>query len=196
MEAESISKASISKASISQASISVSGPQVVSQASISEASLDSAKWYLAENGSITCWLPHNQHVSKCYAALKPCYTGKTHSITRSDGIMIDYEYIIPLTQLRKQGSIKWKWQGMYKDILVKFNFEQHRQEQQSIQESYPEQSLNQLNEIIDKLGKEKHNLHLFRISEGTVLCQHCGELLSDLKKEKKNYLPSCLAQPL
>ena len=165
------------------------------------------KWYLAENGDISAWVPQKLHTSKLYSGLrtsqlKPCYTGKTNGIQQYktsvdglsvvDGIAIEYQYIIPLTQL-KQRKVKWQWQGLYdNEHVVEFNIEQHMQE-------YKEevrQTLKEINDIIAKLNeppKVKHLLHNFRLSEGVVLCQQCGEFLTVLKKEKTNVLPPCLA---
>jgi|GEM_PF-7067379 len=150
------------------------------------------KWHLAENGSLTAWIPHTQHVSHAYLPLRPCYTEQTHSshlynvhdgISIVDGINIEYAYTIPLTQL-KQHKMKWQWQGLYGDLVVEFNIEQHLHEDSN---SKPEQkqTLQQINDIIAKLNAEKYVPHNFRISEGIVLCQHCGELLADLKKNTK-----------
>ena len=147
------------------------------------------KWHLAENGTLSAWIPHTQHVSQAYLPLKACYTSQTKSshlydvhdgISIVDGITIEYAYTIPLTQL-KQRKVKWQWQGLYGDLVVEFNIEQHEQEDIN---SKPEQrqSLKDINDIIAKLNAEKYVPHNFRISEGIVLCQHCGELLSDLKK--------------
>ena len=147
------------------------------------------KWHLAENGTLSAWIPHTQHVSQAYSPLKSCYTNQTKSshlydvldgISVVDGITIEYAYTIPLTQL-KQRKVKWQWQGLYGDVVIEFNIEQHEQEDIN---SKPEQrqSLKDINDIIAKLNAEKYVPHNFRISEGIVLCQHCGELLSDLKK--------------
>ena len=141
------------------------------------------KWHLAANGNITTWVPHSKHNSVTYAALNTCYTGHTNGYSTENGIMVDYEYTIPLTQL-KQRKVKWQWQGLYKDIIIEFNLEQHVQEEIT---SKPDQiqSLKEINDIINKLNEPPKAIyipHIFRISEGTVLCQHCGELLSDLKK--------------
>ena len=127
------------------------------------------KWHLAANGNITTWVPHNKHNSVTYAELNACYTGHTNGYSTENGIMVDYEYTIPLTQM-KQRKVKWQWQGMYKDIVIEFNIEQHVQEEMN---SKPDQR---------QSLKEKYIPHNFRISEGIVLCQHCGELLSELKK--------------
>jgi len=162
------------------------------------------KWYLAENGSITAWVPQKLHTSNLYSGLrtsplKPCYTGKTysshlystsvdgHSVV--DGLSIEYEYCIPLTHL-KQRKVKWQWQGYYANILVEFGIEQHIQEHKTDQR----QTLQQIIDIIKKLNeppKAPHRSHNFRLSEGIVLCQQCGEFLVDLKKNAL-YLPSCL----
>jgi hypothetical protein len=146
------------------------------------------KWHLAGNGNITTWVPHNKHNSKTYAPLNACYTGHTNGYSTENGIMVDYEYTIPLTQL-KQRKVKWQWQGLYtnkndKDIIIEFNLEQHVQEEIT---SKPDQmqSLKEINDIINKLNEPPKTIyvpHNFRISEGIVLCQHCGELLSELKK--------------
>jgi hypothetical protein len=150
------------------------------------------KWHLAENGTLSAWIPHTQHVSQIYLPLKACYTGQTQSshlyeydvnngISVVDGITIEYAYTIPLTQL-KQRKVKWQWQGLYvADVVIEFNIEQHIQEDSN---SKPEQrqTLKEINELIAKLNAEKYVPHNFRISEGIVLCQHCGELLSELKK--------------
>ena len=145
------------------------------------------KWHLAANGNITTWVPHNKHNSKTYAPLNACYTGHTNGYSTENGIMVDYEYTIPLTQL-KQRKVKWQWQGLYtnkndKDIVIEFNIEQHVQEEIT---SKPDQmqSLKEINDIINKLNEPPKAIyipHNFRISEGTVLCQHCGGLLSELK---------------
>jgi hypothetical protein len=157
------------------------------------------KWYLADNGSITTWVQKHQNN---YNILKSCYSGKTngfqlygtsadgHSVV--DGLGIEYEFIIPLTQLKKR-KVKWQWQGLYNnDIIIHFNIEQH------IQESKFEQlqTLKEITDIITKLNeppKAKHLQHNFRLSEGIVICQHCGEFLTDLKKEKTDMLPPCKA---
>jgi len=147
------------------------------------------KWHLAENGTLSAWIPHAQHISQAYLPLKPCYTSQTKSshlydvhdgISIVDGISIEYMYILPLTQL-KQRKVKWQWQGLYGNIVIEFNIEQHEQEDIN---SKPEQrqTLKEINDIIAKLNAEKYIPHNFRISEGIVLCQHCGELLSELKK--------------
>jgi hypothetical protein len=165
------------------------------------------KWYLAENGDISAWVPQKVHTSELYSSqLRPCYTGKTNGIQQYstsadglsvvDGIAIEYQYIIPLTQL-KQRKVKWQWQGLYNNaIVVEFNIELHMQEYKQEQR----QTLKEINDIITKLNeppKAKHMLHHFRVSEGHVLCQHCGEFLADLKKEKKtDVLPGCLAYNL
>jgi hypothetical protein len=162
------------------------------------------KWHLAENGTLTGWVPHNLHGSKQYQQIRSCYNGRTHGshlyATSDDGhsviegVEIEYEYTLQLIYL-KQRNVKWKWQGLYDaDIVVEFDFERHIQEYQQCK---PEQAqtLKQINDIITKLNeppKEKFQLHNFRLSEGTVLCQHCGSLLSELKlKEKPGYLPAC-----
>jgi hypothetical protein len=148
------------------------------------------KWHLAADGSLSAWIPHTQHVSPAYLSLRPCYTGQTQSshlynvhdgISIVDGISIEYMYTLPLTEL-KQRKVKWQWQGLYgTDVIIEFNIEQHLPEDSS---SKPEQkqTLQQINAIIAKLNAEKYVPHHFRISEGIVLCQHCGELLSELKK--------------
>ena len=147
------------------------------------------KWHLAADGSLSAWIPHTQHISKPYLPLKVCYTGQTQSlhlyevvdgISLVDGISIEYMYILPLTQL-KQRKVKWQWQGLYGELVIEFNLEQHIQENIN---SKPDQNqtLKDINDIIAKLNVEKYIPHNFRISEGIVLCQHCGELLSDLKK--------------
>ena len=147
------------------------------------------KWHLAENGSLTAWIPHTQHVSQEYLSLRPCYTEQTQSshlynvhdgISIVDGISIEYAYTIPLTQL-KQRKMKWQWQGLYGDLVVEFNIEQHLHEDSNSKHEQ-KQTLQQINDIITKLNAEKYVPHNFRISEGIVLCQHCGELLSDIKK--------------
>lgn len=138
------------------------------------------KWHLAENGSLTAWIPHAQHVSNAYLPMRPCYTGETQC-SHVDGISIEYGYIIPLTQI-KQRKVKWKWEGLYDDnLLIEFNIEQHQQEALNSKHDQ-RQTLKEINEIIAKLNTEKYIPHNFRISEGIVLCQHCGELLADLKK--------------
>jgi hypothetical protein len=142
------------------------------------------KWHLHANGTINAWVSHSLHHLKYYESLNACYTGRTYGRQAENStILIEYEYTIPLTQL-KQRNVKWQWQGIYSDdIIVEFNIEQHIQE-------YPEykpeqaQSLKEITAIISKLNepvKEIYIPHNFRISEGVVLCQHCGELLSDLK---------------
>ena len=144
------------------------------------------KWHLAANGNITTWVPHNKHNSVTYEPLSACYTGHTNGYSTGNGIMVDYEYTIPLTQL-KQRKVKWQWQGLYKnekDIIIEFNLEQHVQEEIT---SKPDQmqSLKEINDIINKLNEPPKAIyipHNFRISEGIVLCQHCGGLLSELKK--------------
>jgi hypothetical protein len=157
------------------------------------------KWYLADNGTITCWIQQHHY---SYNILKPCYSGKTngfqiygtsadgHSVV--DGLGIEYEFIIPLTQL-KQRKVKWQWQGLYNNtLMIHFNIEQHIQESKHEQR----QTLKEINDIISKLNeppKAKYILHNFRLSEGIVLCQHCGEFLTELKKEKTNLLPPCRA---
>ena len=145
------------------------------------------KWHLAANGNITTWVPHNKHNSVTYEPLSACYTGHTNGYSTGNGIMVDYEYTIPLTQL-KQRKVKWQWQGLYtnkndKDIIIEFNLEQHVQEEIT---SKPDQmqSLKEINDIINKLNEPPKAIyipHNFRISEGIVLCQHCGGLLSELK---------------
>jgi hypothetical protein len=92
--------------------------------------------------------------------------------------------------------VKWKWQGLYANTytyIIEFNYETHRQEQENA--PMHEQTLLDINEIILKLNtppKEKYQPHNFRLSEGIVLCQHCGEFLAALRKEKTDKLPSCL----
>jgi hypothetical protein len=154
------------------------------------------KWHLAENGIITAWVPQKLHTSNLYSALrtsplKPCYTGKTNGIqlystsddgiSVVDGISIEYEYSIPLTQL-KQRKVKWQWQGLYDThLVIEFDIEKHIQEYKDGQS----QTLQQINDIIKKLNeppKTEYYPHNFRLSEGIVLCQQCGELLADLKK--------------
>ncbi len=145
------------------------------------------KWHLAPSGNITTWVPHNKHNSVTYAPLNACYTGHTNGYSTENGIMVDYEYTIPLTQIKKR-KVKWQWQGLYtnkndKDLIVEFNIEQHIQEEMY---SKPDQrqSLKEINDIINKLNEpiqQKYQPHNFRLSEGIVLCQQCGELLSDLK---------------
>jgi hypothetical protein len=144
------------------------------------------KWHLAENGSITAWVPQKLHTSSLYSALRtsPLYTGKTNGVhsddgrSAVDGLCIEYQYIIPLTQL-KQRKVKWQWQGFYEDIILEFGIEQHIYEY-----TYQEkQTLKQINDIINKLNEppKAYYPHNFRLSEGVVLCQQCGEFLSDLK---------------
>jgi len=145
------------------------------------------KWHLAPNGNITTWVPHTIHNSVTYAPLNKCYTGHTNGYSTANGIMVDYEYTIPLTQIKKR-KVKWQWQGLYtnkndKDLIVEFNIEQHIQEEIY---SKPDQmqSLKEINDIINKLNEpvqKKYQPHNFRLSEGIVLCQQCGEFLSDLK---------------
>jgi hypothetical protein len=163
------------------------------------------KWHLAANGHITAWVPHMQHLSTAFQDLKSCYTGRTHSAHMYDvengqsvvvgNLMIEYEYTVPLTQI-KQREVKWKWQGLYANTytyIIEFNYETHRQEQENA--PMHEQTLLDINEIILKLNtppKEKYQPHNFRLSEGIVLCQHCGEFLAALRKEKTDKLPSCL----
>jgi len=160
------------------------------------------KWHLAANGDITAWVPQVLHNSKPYAELKACYTGRTYGsqvydisidgLNAVNGISIDYEYCIPLTHI-KQRKVKWQWQGLYDNkVVIEFNIEQHIQE--TNHKAVQMQTLKELIEIITKLNEPKYRLHNFRLSEGIVLCQHCGELLADLKKEKKtDVLPGCLA---
>lgn len=163
------------------------------------------KWHLAANGNLTAWLPQKLHMSKLSAAAvilkEACYTGRTHGLhlynvssdgtpKEVDGISVEYEYCIPLTELM-QRKVKWQWQGLYHgSIVIEFNLEGHIQEH-SDKES-DRQTMQVINAIIANLNAP-NRLHNFRISEGTVLCQHCGELLADLKKIKKNGggLPSC-----
>ena len=164
------------------------------------------KWYLAENGEITAWIPQDFHTSSSYSGLKACcYTGISNKIqvycNSVDGLsiiddefIIEYEYIIPLTKL-KQRNVKWKWQGLYAKQEVEFGIEEH------IQENKPEkkQTLQEINAIIAKLNeppKIKYRPHNFRLSEGIILCQQCGEFLADLKKEKPDSLPPCLGHNL
>ena len=162
------------------------------------------KWHLDANGHITAWVSHAQHLSPAYQDLKPCYTGRTHSAHMYDiengqtvvvgNLMIEYEYTVPLTQI-KQREVKWKWQGFYANTyIIEFNYETHRQEQENA--PMHEQTMPQINEIILKLNappKEKYQPHNFRLSEGIVLCQHCGQFLAALQKEKTDkLLPSCL----
>ena len=149
------------------------------------------KWYLDENGDITGWVPQQLHTSDLYSALrtsplKDCYTGKTNGVqlysddgkSAVNGICIEYQYTIPLTQL-KQRKVKWQWQGTYNGIIVEFNIENHIQEYKEVER----QTLQQIIDIIKKLNEPPtYYPHNFRISEGIVLCQQCGELLSDLKK--------------
>jgi hypothetical protein len=146
------------------------------------------KWHLAENGSITAWVPQKLHTSSLYSALrtsplKPCYTGKTNGVNSTEGQPqtddIEYEYTIPLTEL-KQRKVKWQWQGIYEDVIVEFGIEQHIYEY-----TYQEkQTYKQINDIINKLNEppKAYYPHNFRLSEGVVLCQQCGEFLSDIKK--------------
>ena len=159
------------------------------------------KWHLSENGTINAWVPHSIHHINYYEPLNACYTGRTYgrqSTDMTNTITIEYEYIIPVTQI-KHRKVKWQWQGLYSDsIIVEFNLEQHIQE-------YPEckseqvQSIKEINEIISKLNepaKKKNIPHNFRLSQGVVLCQYCGEFLTDLKKEREKnngYLPTCKA---
>ncbi len=159
------------------------------------------KWHLAPNGNITTWVPHNKHNSLTFKPLNACYTGHTNGYSTGNGIMIDYEYTIPLTQLKKR-KVKWQWQGLYtnkndKDVIIEFSIEEHVQEDLH---SKPDQrqTLKEITDIINKLNEpvqQKYQPHNFRLSEGIVLCQHCGEFLADLKKAN---LPSCIItnQPL
>ena len=157
------------------------------------------KWHLAANGHITSWVPHNKHNSVTYEPLNKCYTGHTNGYSTQDGIMVDYEYTIPLTQIKKR-KVKWQWQGLYtnkndNDIIIEFNIDQHIQEEMY---SKPDQNqtLKEINDIINKLNEpiiKKYQPHNFRLSEGIVLCQHCGELLTELKKAN---LPSCIVNNL
>jgi hypothetical protein len=159
------------------------------------------KWHLASNGNITTWVPHNKHNSLTFKALNACYTGHTNGYSTGNGIMIDYEYTIPLTQLKKR-KVKWQWQGLYtnkndKDIIIEFNIEEHVQEDLHSKPDQ-QQTLKEITDIINKLNEpiqQKYQPHNFRLSEGIVLCQHCGEFLTDLKKAN---LPSCIItnQPL
>ena len=143
------------------------------------------KWHLASNGNITIWVPHNKHNSVTYEPLNACYTGHTNGYSTENGIMVDYEYTIPLTQLKKR-KVKWQWQGLYtnkndKDLIVEFNIEQHIQEE-IYSKPDQRQSLKEINDIINKLNEPPNYIpHNFRLSEGIVLCQQCGELLADLK---------------
>ena len=144
------------------------------------------KWHLAPNGNITTWVPHTIHNSVTYAPLIKCYTGHTNGYSTENGIMVDYEYTIPLTQIKKR-KVKWQWQGLYtkndKDLIVEFGIEQHIQEE-FYSKPDQNQTLKEINDIIDKLNEpiiKKYQPHNFRLSEGIVLCQHCGELLADLK---------------
>ncbi len=145
------------------------------------------KWHLAPNGNITTWVPHTIHNSVTYAPLIKCYTGHTNGYSTANGIMVDYEYTIPLTQIKKR-KVKWQWQGLYtnkndNDLIVEFNIEQHIQEE-IYSKPDQNQSLKEINDIINKLNEpiiKKYQPHNFRLSEGTILCQHCGELLADLK---------------
>ena len=153
------------------------------------------KWHLAPNGNITTWVPHNKHHSKTYALLNKCYTGHTNGYSSVNGI--DYEYTIPLTHL-KQRKMKWQWQGLYEDLIIEFNLEGHVQEDPHSKQDQV-QTIQEIRDIINKLNEsvqKKYQPHNFRLSEGIVLCQHCGEFLSDLKKKNPNYLPSCLAHNL
>ena len=157
------------------------------------------KWHLAADGTITAWVPQKLHHSKSYAPLKDCYTGRTHGLhlysvsvdgrSEVDGISVEYEYSIPLTHL-KQRAVKWQWQGLYNAGVVEFNLEQHIQE--TTPAGHSEQTLKQLTDIISNLNLNATvtKYHNFKISQGIVLCQHCGELLEDLKKLK---MPGCLA---
>ena len=152
------------------------------------------KWYLAANGNITTWVPHTIHNSVTYAPLNKCYTGHTNGYSTANGIMVDYEYTIPLTQL-KQRKVKWKWQGMYNEICIEFNLEQHIQEE-FYSKPDQKQSLKEINDIINKLNEpiiKRYQPHNFRLSEGIVLCQQCGEFLTELKKAN---LPSCIVNNL
>jgi hypothetical protein len=153
------------------------------------------KWHLAPNGNITTWVPHTIHNSVTYAPLIKCYTGHTNGYSTENGIMVDYEYTIPLTQIKKR-KVKWQWQGLYtnkndKDLIIEFGIEQHIQEE-FYSKPDQNQTLKEINDIIDKLNEpiiKKYQPHNFRLSEGIVLCQHCGELLTELKKAN---LPSCI----
>ncbi len=153
------------------------------------------KWHLAANGNITTWVPHNKHNSMTYAPLNACYTGHTNGYSTDNGIMVDYEYTIPLTQIKKR-KVKWQWQGLYtnkndKDLIVEFNIEQHIQEE-IYSKPDQRQTLKEINDIINKLNEpiqKKYQPHNFRLSEGIVLCQQCGEFLTELKKAN---LPSCI----
>jgi hypothetical protein len=152
------------------------------------------KWHLAANGNITTWVPHNKHHSKTYEALNKCYTGHTNGYSSVNGI--DYEYTIPLTRL-KQRKMKWQWQGFYEDLIIEFNLEGHVQEDPHSKLDQG-QTIQEIRDIINKLNEsvqKKYQPHNFRLSEGIVLCQHCGEFLADLKKAN---LPSCIInnQPL
>ena len=152
------------------------------------------KWHLAANGNITSWVPHNKHNSVTYEPLNKCYTGHTNGYSTENGIMVDYEYTIPLTQIKKR-KVKWQWQGLYKDLIIELNIDQHIQEEMY---SKPDQNqtLKEINDIIGKLNEpiiKKYQPHNFRLSEGIVLCQHCGELLTELKKAN---LPSCIVNNL
>ncbi len=154
------------------------------------------KWHLAPNGNITTWVPHTIHNSVTYAPLIKCYTGHTNGYSTANGIMVDYEYTIPLTQIKKR-KVKWQWQGLYNDLIIEFNIEQHIQEE-FYSKPDQRQTLKEINDIINKLSEpiiKKYQPHNFRLSEGIVLCQHCGELLTELKKVN---LPSCIInnQPL
>ena len=157
------------------------------------------KWHLAANGNITTWVPHNKHNSVTYAPLNACYTGHTNGYSTANGIMVDYEYTIPLTQIKKR-KVKWQWQGLYtnkndKDLIIEFNIEQHIQEE-IYSKPDQKQSLKEINDIINKLNEpvlKKYQPHNFRFSEGIVLCQQCGEFLADLKKAN---LPSCIVNNL
>lgn len=152
------------------------------------------KWHLAPNGNITTWVPHNKHNSLTFKALNECYTGHTNGYSTGNGIMIDYEYTIPLTQIKKR-KVKWQWQGLYKDLIIEFNIEQHVQEDLHSKPDQ-QQTLKEITDIINKLNEpvqQKYQPHNFRLSEGIVLCQHCGEFLADLKKAN---LPSCIINNL
>jgi hypothetical protein len=158
------------------------------------------KWHLAENGYITAWVPKQLHSSKPFAGLKSCYSGNTNGLqiykTSEDGLsvapsfVVEYEYIIPLKKI-KQWKVKWQWQGVYiDDLILGFNIETHIQEYKD----EPRQTLKELIDIINKLNeppKVPHRSHNFRLSEGIVMCQQCGEFLADLKK-KGDALPSCI----
>ncbi len=159
------------------------------------------KWHLAENGYITAWVPKSLHSSKSFALLKLCYSGNTNGLqiykTSADGVsvsptfVVEYEYIIPLTKI-KQWKVKWQWQGVYAVdyLILEFNIETHIQEYKE----EPRQTLKELIDIINKLNeppKIPHRSHNFRLSEGIVMCQQCGEFLVNLKK-KGDSLPSCI----